>query len=73
MARRANIKEQSAERRHKLEESRKLQQFERDADEVKAWINEKLKIACDESYKVPGDDYRNVNIISVVFYLVLYF
>lgn len=56
LARRANIKEQSDERRHKLEESRKLQQFERDADEVKAWINEKLKIACDESYKVSSND-----------------
>jgi hypothetical protein len=35
-----------------LEESRKLQQFEKEADETKAWINEKLKIATDESYKV---------------------
>ena len=52
VARRANIKLQSGERRDKLEESRKLQQFERDADEVEAWINEKMKTACDESYKV---------------------
>ena len=35
-----------------MEESRKLQQFEKEADETKAWINEKLKIATDESYKV---------------------
>jgi frataxin-like iron-binding protein CyaY len=35
-----------------LEESRKLQQFEKEADETKAWINEKLKIATDVSYKV---------------------
>ena len=50
--RRQNIEELSKARRSKLEESRKLQQFERDADEVKSWITEKLKIACDESYKV---------------------
>lgn len=50
--RRQNVEELSKARRAKLEESRKLQQFERDADEVKSWITEKLKIACDESYKV---------------------
>ena len=50
--RRQNIEDLSKARRSKLEESRKLQQFERDADEVKSWITEKLKIACDESYKV---------------------
>lgn len=50
--RRQNIEELSKARRSQLEESRKLQQFERDADEVKSWITEKLKIACDESYKV---------------------
>ena len=52
LERRQNIEELSKARRAKLEESRKLQQFERDADEVKSWINEKLKIASDESYKV---------------------
>lgn len=52
MERRQNIEELSKARRSQLEESRKLQQFERDADEVKSWITEKLKIACDESYKV---------------------
>ena len=52
LERRRNIEELSKDRRTKLEESRKLQQFERDADEVKSWITEKLKIACDESYKV---------------------
>lgn len=52
MERRQNIEDLSKARRSKLEESRKLQQFERDADEVKSWITEKLKIARDESYKV---------------------
>lgn len=50
--RRANIQEKSDKRREILEESRKLQQFEKEADETKAWINEKLMIATDESYKV---------------------
>lgn len=52
MERRNNIGELSKARRLKLAESRKLQQFERDCDEVKSWITEKLKIASDESYKV---------------------
>jgi len=55
LERRQNVEELSKARRAKLEESRKLQQFERDADEVKSWINEKLKTACDESYKVTLD------------------
>ncbi|XP_074621265.1 spectrin alpha chain, non-erythrocytic 1-like [Acropora palmata] len=53
LERRQSIEELSKARRAKLEESRKLQQFERDADEVKSWVTEKLKIACDESYKDP--------------------
>lgn len=53
--RRQNIHEKSDKRRDLLEESRKLQQFEKEADETKAWINEKLKIATDESYKVKQD------------------
>lgn len=52
LARRTSIQELSEARRLKLEESRKLQQFERDADEVKVWITEKLKSAQDESFKV---------------------
>ena len=63
LERRKNIEELSKDRRAKLEESRKLQQFERDADEVKSWITEKLKIACDESYKVRSGLCFNVTII----------
>ena len=50
--RREKIQDASEARKHMLEESRKLQQFERDADELKTWIKEKMKTACDESYKV---------------------
>ena len=53
LARRNELDEKSARRRAQLEDSRKLQQFNRDADEAKAWINEKLKTASDESYKDP--------------------
>ena len=42
----------SAERRARLEASYRLQAFERDCDETKGWINEKLKFANDESYLV---------------------
>ena len=44
--------EKSAQRRAKLEESYRLQAFERDSDETSGWINEKLKFANDESYLV---------------------
>ena len=61
VTRRKNIHEKSEKRRELLEESRKLQQFEKEADETKAWINEKLKIATDESYKV-----EHISLIQVV-------
>merc|ERR1719318_1036539 len=36
-----------------LEDSYKFQQFERDCDETKGWINEKIKVATDDSYLDP--------------------
>lgn len=44
--------EKSSQRRAILEDSYRLQQFERDCDETKGWINEKLKFATDDSYLV---------------------
>lgn len=44
--------EKSDIRRAMLEDSYRLQQFERDCDETKGWISEKLKTATDESYLV---------------------
>ena len=41
------------EKRSKLGESQNLQQFSRDADDIEAWISEKLQTAMDESYKDP--------------------
>lgn len=53
MDRRSALKEKSAIRRITLDDAYKLQQFERDCDETKGWINEKLKFATDESYLDP--------------------
>ena len=45
-----------AEQRHsQLEESLSLQQLLRDAEEAKNWINEKSKVASDETYKDPSN------------------
>ncbi|XP_066141929.1 spectrin alpha chain isoform X1 [Euwallacea fornicatus] len=53
LERRKALKEKSSRRRELLEDAYKLQQFERDCDETKGWINEKLKFALDESYLDP--------------------
>lgn len=52
LERRAALMEKSDVRRAKLEDSYRLQQFERDCDETKGWVSEKLKTAMDESYLV---------------------
>jgi len=51
--RRGALLEKSSQRRALLEDSFRLQQFERDCDETKGWINEKLKFATDDSYLDP--------------------
>lgn len=53
LERRSDLLEMSARRRTMLEDSYRLQQFERDCDETKGWINEKLKFATDDSYLDP--------------------
>lgn len=53
VARRSALSEKSSKRRHDLDDSHKYQLFDRDADEMKSWIVEKLKTASDESYKDP--------------------
>ncbi|XP_040260713.1 spectrin alpha chain, non-erythrocytic 1 isoform X6 [Bufo bufo] len=47
------FKELSTIRRQKLEDSYRFQFFQRDADELEKWIQEKLQIASDENYKDP--------------------
>lgn len=53
LERRSGLKEKSSQRRTILEDAYRLQQFERDCDETKGWINEKLKFATDDSYLDP--------------------
>ena len=51
LARYQGFKEAAKLRRERLESARKFQQFRRDADELAAWISEKIHIVSDESYK----------------------
>ncbi|XP_023929927.1 spectrin alpha chain-like isoform X4 [Lingula anatina] len=53
LQRRNALYERSGARRRMLEDSLRFQVFERDCDETKSWINEKLKTASDESYLDP--------------------
>lgn len=53
LARRTALLEKSNIRRLLLEDSNRFQQFERDCDETKGWISEKLKFATDDSYLDP--------------------
>ncbi|XP_068689103.1 spectrin beta chain-like isoform X1 [Montipora foliosa] len=49
--RRQNVKELAVERRQALLQSQLLQDFKRDTEEFEAWIQEKLQIATDESFR----------------------
>jgi len=55
MQRWLTLKEALVERRSKLGESQSLQSVSRDADDIEAWISEKLQTAKDESYKDPAN------------------
>lgn len=46
-----NFKDAAKVRRDKLEDARAFQYFKRDADELEAWINEKLQTANEDTYK----------------------
>ena len=58
LARYQHFKQGAEQRRSKLEQAKQLQQFRRDADELEAWVKEKLQIASDEAYK----DRRNLQV-----------
>jgi spectrin beta len=49
--RRANVKDASQRRRNALQKSKDYQQFCADYGDLNAWLNDKTKIAVDESYK----------------------
>ena len=55
LTRRSELLEQANERRSQLDESHSLQQFLRDTEDAKNWVNEKSKIARDETYKDPSN------------------
>ncbi|XP_033851124.1 spectrin alpha chain, non-erythrocytic 1-like isoform X3 [Acipenser ruthenus] len=55
LSRRNALHERAQHRRAALEDSFHLQQFFRDSDELKSWINEKMKTASDEAYKDPSN------------------
>lgn len=46
-----DFKQATSDRRKRLEDAKKLFQFKRDADEVEAWIQDKLLVASDECYR----------------------
>ncbi len=56
------FKEAARQRREKLEAAKKFQQFKRDASELEAWINEKIHIVSNDSYK----DRTNLQVCSTV-------
>ncbi|KAE9548243.1 hypothetical protein FO519_008545 [Halicephalobus sp. NKZ332] len=53
LARRRALMDRAAKRREALKASYRLQQFDRDCDEMLGWINEKIKTAKDDSYMDP--------------------
>ncbi|XP_055009555.1 spectrin alpha chain, non-erythrocytic 1 isoform X1 [Boleophthalmus pectinirostris] len=55
LSRRNALHARAQSRRAALEDSFHLQQFFRDSDELKSWINEKMKTATDEAYKDPSN------------------
>ncbi|KAG8447987.1 hypothetical protein GDO86_015185 [Hymenochirus boettgeri] len=55
LSRRNDLHERALYRRTQLADSFHLQQFFRDSDELKSWINEKMKTATDEAYKDPSN------------------
>lgn len=56
----AEFKVATQSRRKRLEDAKQLFQFKRDADEVVVWINDKLQVASDESFK----DASNLQVAS---------
>ncbi|KAM7403778.1 hypothetical protein PAMA_004285 [Pampus argenteus] len=56
----SRLKESSGQRRSLLLASKKYQEFQRDADELLLWIEEKFKVAEDESYRDPTNILRKL-------------
>ncbi|XP_029973399.1 spectrin beta chain, non-erythrocytic 5 [Salarias fasciatus] len=54
------LKESSRQRRNLLLASKKYQEFQRDAEELLLWMDEKFKVAEDESYRDPTNILRKL-------------
>ena len=55
LARWSRLKSQLALWRGKLGQSLSFQQFKREADEAEAWVEVKMQVASEDSYKDPTD------------------
>lgn len=51
LAKYQGFKEAAKQRRERLEGAKRFHQFKRDADELEAWISEKLQLVSEESLK----------------------
>ena len=51
LAKYQEFKDAARQRRERLEGAKKFHQFKRDADELEAWISEKLQLVSEESLK----------------------
>ena len=63
----SKLKDALIDNRSKLGEAQTLQQFSRDADEMENWLQEKLQIASDESYKDPANIQVSTHTQALVF------
>lgn len=60
LAKYQGFKDAAKQRRERLEGAKKFHQFKRDADELEAWISEKLRLVSEESLK----DRANLQVAS---------
>ena len=51
LAKYQGFKDAAKQRRERLEGAKKFHQFKRDADELEAWVSEKLQLVSEESFK----------------------
>ncbi|GFO32955.1 spectrin beta chain, non-erythrocytic, partial [Plakobranchus ocellatus] len=55
----SKLKRLAAERCHRLERSKRLHAYMREADEFEAWIGEQMQTASSEEY---GQDYEHLEV-----------
>ncbi|CAG2101158.1 unnamed protein product [Medioppia subpectinata] len=60
VVRKDRLLESSIQRKNKLKDSKLFHKFQRNVNEILGWLNEKLKVASDESYRDP------INLLSKI-------